>query len=525
MNIPLLIETLSYLRPSQIFHQLKVRLHQPKYRAVAVPAVLQFSQIVKPIDKPQCYNNSGSFTFLNLTSSFKGWNMNEYGALWAYNLNYMDWLQQKDITQEEGLKWIDKFIDDLPDNRVGLDPYPTALRIINWAKFFCQHPQCLDLRRRDSMYAQSILLSRKLEYHLLGNHLLEDAYAIFIASIFFNDNHLFGKANRLLASQLEEQILPDGAHYEQSPMYHCIMLDRLLDCVNFSDNNLLFDGQDTFTTLLREKASLMLGHLKSIVYQDGSIPLLNDAANGIAPTAQELFAYAERLHLHWAVQPLKECGYRKMGNDSMEIVADIGSIACSYQPGHSHADTFNYEMRIDGQPVIVDTGISTYNKNVRRQYERSTAAHNTVSVESRDSSRVWGGFRVGRRATVQIVKDTPSELVARHNGFGRHALHQRRFAFSSDELCIEDEIVGTGNDECVSYLHFSPRQHACFVSEADGLVKTGDIVIKIEGFARLELKRNQVATKYNKLEECDVLEMTFCHHLKYQIRTTFHTQM
>ena len=35
--------------------------------------------------------------------------------------------------------------------------------------------------------------------------------------------------------QLEEQILPDGAHYEQSPMYHCILLDRLLDAINIGE--------------------------------------------------------------------------------------------------------------------------------------------------------------------------------------------------------------------------------------------------------------------------------------------------
>lgn len=37
-------------------------------------------------------------------------------------------------------------------------------------------------------------------------------------------------------------------------------------------------------------------------------------------------------------------------------------IGPDYIPGHAHADTFNYELRIDGVPFIVDTGISTYNK-------------------------------------------------------------------------------------------------------------------------------------------------------------------
>ena len=45
----------------------------------------------------------------------------------------------------------------------------------------------------------------------------------------------------------------------------------------------------------------------------------------------------------------------------------------SYQPGHSHADTFNFELYIKNKPIIVDTGISTYENNQQRRYERSTS--------------------------------------------------------------------------------------------------------------------------------------------------------
>ena len=182
--------------------------------------------------------------------------MNEHGPLWAYNLNYMDWLEQEGVSEDECLLWIDRFIDEIPSNHVGLDPYPIALRVINWAKFFTRHPKGRNKRRIDSMYAQTLLLERKLEYHLLGNHLLEDAYALFITSIFFGDERLFSKAAHLLEEQLREQILPDGAHYEQSPMYHCIMLDRLLDCINFSANNQLFVHQETLTNNRRSAVRL-----------------------------------------------------------------------------------------------------------------------------------------------------------------------------------------------------------------------------------------------------------------------------
>ena len=81
---------------------------------------------------------------------------------------------------------------------------------------------------------------------------------------------------------------------------------------------------------------------------------------------------------------MKECGYRKLCSTHLEAVVDVGNITATYQPGHSHADTFNYELRIDCRPFVVDTGISTYNKTARRQYERSTSAHNTVTVGNKD---------------------------------------------------------------------------------------------------------------------------------------------
>lgn len=296
MSVFRYLETLRHLRLTQIVHQLKRRIYRPK---IGVESPLKthpdVSMCTEPIAKPYCYNSQGQFTFLNISDSFRDWNMDEHGMLWAYNLNYMDWLEQEGIGEQECLRWIDRFVDELPSNHIGLDPYPIALRVINWAKFFSKHPECRSKKRLDSMYAQTMLLNRSLEYHLLGNHLLEDSYALFIASFFFNDQKLYHKSSHLLEEQLQEQILQDGAHYEQSPMYHCIMLDRLLDCINFSKGNNLFDNQDAYTQKLIRKAAVMLGHLQSIVYHDGSIPMLNDSANDIAPSSEALFHYACRL--------------------------------------------------------------------------------------------------------------------------------------------------------------------------------------------------------------------------------------
>ncbi len=454
---------------------------------------LPFFRVV-PIDKLESVNDEG-VSFLNVKSEFLLWNDVSHGMLWAYNLNYMDWLCQEGMTYEEGAMWIDRFIDNIPTNKVGLDPYPIALRGINWIKFMSKFPDRIESNRlkrwNDSLFSQYLLLEKKLEWHLLGNHLLEDIYSLYIASIYFNDVQLFRKYSHLLRKQLNEQILPDGAHYEQSPMYHCILLDRLLDCINISA------GRSAEVELLSRYAIKMLGHLGEICYQNGEIPLLNDAAYNIAPKPYQIFDYARRLGLEWESIPMRECGYRKLSSDNMEAIVDVGNITATYQPGHTHADTLNYELRINGKPYIVDTGISTYDKNERRQFERGTIAHNCVSPGGKDSYEVWGGFRVGRRCRTEIVEDGEKLIEAWHDGFDRPC--RRRFQVSENDFVVEDWYDG----EAVSYIHL-----------AEGADENR---IRIEGATNVEIKDHQYSTEYNKFHSGRVVEMHFNGYLKYTI--------
>ena len=475
-------------------YQVKNRLIKPAYKVHDASGFkIQISGFkTEPIPKYKSVEGN-TFTFLNLEHEFAGWNFTENGMLWAYNQNYFDWINQEGISEERGCRWIDKFIKELPNNRIGLDPYPIALRSINWVKFFCQYPDFATKPRLDSLYSQLRLLEKKLEYHLLANHLLEDAYALYIGAAYFGDERLLKQASKLLYKQLNEQVLPDGAHYEQSVMYHCILLDRLLDCINIVQGSRFKVQGDA----LIQYAERMLGHLESIVWSDGSIPMVNDAAEGIAPTPSQIFDYAKRLGLKWEAIPMKECGYRKLKDEHLEAIVDVGNITATYQPGHTHADTFNYELRIDGKPFVVDTGISTYNKNVRRQLERSTIAHNCVSPNGQNSSEVWGGFRVGRRCHTEITENTES-IKGFHNGFAKPCL--RTFSLKDGAFSVVDKYDG----EAVSYIHLA--------ESAD------ESRIIIEGSDKIEIKPWKYSTEYNRFHDGKVMEIHFNGQIRYTIQ-------
>ena len=517
MKLRLILHTVLHLRMRQIVYQIWYRVFKSVYQSLSFAGEIARMDVVAFIRKPFSWDGK-NFSFLNLVSPFSSWNDTSQGMLWAYNLNYMDWLLQEGATYEEGEKWIDKFCQEISGNKVGLDPYPIALRGINWIKFIVQYADRIPIQKREVwtnlLYSQYCLLARKLEYHLLGNHLLEDAYSLYIASLYFQNNKLYRKASKLLKQELKEQILSDGAHYEQSPMYHCILLDRLLDCYNFSVHNVRFGQQREMNNFLEDKVKQMLGWLKAIIYEDGSLPLLNDSANGIAPTSREIFDYARRLGLIIEESRLKESGYRKIWLTWGEVILDVGGITASYQPGHSHADTFNYELRINGQPFIVDTGISTYNKTERRQWERGTAAHNTVVVNCQNSSEVWSGFRVGRRANVYIVEEQEGRIVAEHDGYGKKCRHQRSFIWDSFQcLKIIDKL--SSDKAAISYVHLAPE--VVILSQEGKIIETNQGILKIENADSIDLLDDFVSQEYNVLRPCKVVAIHFTKTITYKI--------
>ena len=188
---------------------------------------------------------------------------------------------------------------------------------------------------------------------------------------------------KLLISELDEQILNDGAHFELSPMYHQIILSRLLDSINLIKLNNEWK-KDDLLLFLEAKASLMVSWLKNITYSNGQIPMVNDATYDIAPQSKKLFSYAKDIGITHHQVPLSDSGYRKIITNNYELFIDVGNIGPDYQPGHAHSDTFNFELIKQGKAIFVDVGISTYEKTQKDKKERSTHSHNTVKIGSNE---------------------------------------------------------------------------------------------------------------------------------------------
>lgn len=491
--------TIIYLKPIQVFYQvyyiLANRINK-KPLDLSKKVNQTFTNLVYTISfENNSYEKKNKFRFLNISHHFEkkiDWELMKYGKLWQYNLSYFNFLNDKNLTAEDGLQLINHFIYSQNELKSSNEPYPISLRVINWIRFINRH-QIKESKIIDAIYLQASHLTKRLEYHLLGNHLLENAFCLLHAAKFFSDKNFYKISKAILIEQLNEQILEDGGHFELSPMYHQIILYRVLESIDILKNN-FEDSDEELLVFLLDKSSDMLCWLKNITFANGDIPLLNDSANGIAPSTSELQLFAQKLEIKSSNKQLSISGYRKFQNETYEAIVDIGQVGPSYQPGHAHADMLNLIIYKNHSPFLIETGTSTYQINARRHLERSTESHNTVVVNNQNQSEVWSGFRVARRAKIEVFEESLTTISAQSNGFV-NSPHRRKIDFSKQKIVILDKIIGEVTNAS-AHWHFHPE---AIIKIEENRVLINDAVIVFENFDKISLKDYYFASQFNQL--------------------------
>jgi uncharacterized heparinase superfamily protein len=392
-------------------------------------------------------------------------------SLWRYHVHYFDDLRSSDAERRHAWNQvlIERWLEEVrPGRGVGWDPYPTSLRIVNWVRYGLGTDKLSDRATR-SLAAQIRSLRANLEVHLLGNHLLANAKALLFGGAYFSGHEAsewLAKGLELLARELDEQVLPDGGHFERSAMYHSIVLEDVLDVLALAQAAPnAFEAPAEWRSL----ANRMRTWLATMCHPDGEIALFNDAAFEQAPSPAALDEYARRLGLGDVATPtgrvvtLESSGFVRVHVGDLFALCDVGEIGPSYLPGHAHADTLTYELSWRGRRWIVDSGASHYQPGPERLRQRSTAAHNTVEVDGESSSEVWGSFRVARRAhpfglRVNERSDTVA-ISCSHDGYRRlsgRVVHRRVWRCEPRRLEIEDTLAGQF-ESAVARAYFHPE--------------------------------------------------------------------
>jgi uncharacterized heparinase superfamily protein len=404
------------------------------------------------------------------------WRAAEMPKLWRYNLHYFDYLLWPEVSEARKAELITGWIaENPPETPDAWEPYTVSLRIVNWVKLFMR-PEWREQAAQvwlDSLADQAAWLARNLEYHILANHYLKNGKALLFAGLFFAGTDADAwrrKGLAILSGEAREQFLADGAHYELSPMYHAICTEDYLDALNLLRGTGVLSEPGS-AALFEQTARAALDFLVRVTFPDGDLPLFNDSAFDIAPATDALVAYGERLFGYRAparaereVVCFPAAGYfgARSGRDMWLV--DCGPVSPAYQPGHTHCDMLSFELAVDGQRVVVDSGVHDYEAGEKRRYSRSTAAHNTVTVDGAEQSELWGAFRVARRARPlrSEVRETADGVrfegaIRGFSTLSAGIVHRRVIEYAWDGVWrVMDMIEGRGRHVVESRLHVHP---------------------------------------------------------------------
>jgi uncharacterized heparinase superfamily protein len=144
----------------------------------------------------------------------------------------------------------------------------------------------------------------------------------------------------------------------------------------------------------------------------------------------------------------------------MRLIFDTGRLGPDYLPGHAHNDMLAILLDFEGRQIFTDTGVYEYAEGNCRLYCRSTAAHNTVSIDNLEQSEIWKSFRMGRRGHPNACRQDDTSLSCSHTGFSlwQPGLgHERTISFLENGFELTDRLSGAGRQTFKAYYHSAPE--------------------------------------------------------------------
>jgi hypothetical protein len=358
-------------------------------------------------------------------------------------------------------------------------------------------------------------IARHLSTYFSPNtHLLGEGLALYVAGRVLPEFKSAGRweniGRRILRNEAHRQVCRDGGHAERSAHYHHYALDFYLLALTIGrltddpDVDLFAEVTARMATFCRALASDD-GHLPTIGDDDGGslFPICDrqpaDAADSLSlaaallnrpelavghPPEETLWMLGgDRSQLRWPTSSqspesrlLADTGYAVLRSRTSHAILDVGPHGF-LNGGHAHADALSLVMSIEGRPLLVDPGTSTYTMDAeRRDLYRSTFMHNTLTVDGRWQSTPGSPFhwqssanarprfwRTGRGFDV---------VEGEHDGYLPH-LHRRAVLRDISGLwLIADHFLGHGDHRLDVRWHFDTGWQ---LAQADSHVATATV--------------------------------------------------
>jgi hypothetical protein len=346
-------------------------------------------------------------------------------------------------------------------------------------------------------------VERNLSYYFSPNtHLLGEALALYVSGRALPELAASPRradtGRRILIAEIGRQIADDGGHCERSTHYHRYTLDFYLLALATARAT----GDPIAAAF--ERAVVRLAAAARVLVDDrGRPPHLGDDDGGqLFPIAgrdcddwrdslalsasltgreefridsrceEEFWLLGGQRQLSAVTAPaetraistaLEQTGYfisRSRAGD--HLIIDGGRHG--YQNGgHAHADALSMTLTVRGRPLLIDPGTACYTIDAeRRDRFRSTAAHNTLTVDGRPQSVGSGPFHWAHTADAALHRwrttDGFDYFDGSHDGYAASPHRRRVFVLRGDLIAVADYIGGDGaRHSAAAHWHIAPE--------------------------------------------------------------------
>ncbi|MFC3124964.1 heparinase II/III family protein [Pseudoroseomonas globiformis] len=287
------------------------------------------------------------------------------------------------------------------------------------------------------------------------------------ASVALNEEAWIARCLRILPSEIERQILPDGAHVERSPGQLLLAVQDLIEIRNLLHGAGLEAPPHLGLALDRAAPALRLFR-----HGDGGLAQFNGTRDPGAALVDLVLTQGQARGR--APLILSEAGFQRLQAGRTLVIADVGPPpAGRVAPAPSglprgadrfhHAGTLGFELSVGRDRLIVNCGAAPAAEGEWRDALRATAAHSTLVLSDTNSSELREEGLGRRPEAVEAERQEANGaqwLDASHDGYrrGPGAIHRRRLYLSEsgDDLRGEDAVEGENLPGFAVRFHLHP---------------------------------------------------------------------
>lgn len=393
------------------------------------------------------------------------------------------------------MEWTEKFM--AKKNGPIWEAYSVSERIVNGILFYNCCSEYLEEKIRDKFVStvkeHAQFLKNHLEYRgrkNTNNHFLNNARALYFAGQFLKNEELSESGRLIFINELPTMLTSAGFLREESSHYHFLLTRSVLEVWWAARETKDFD----FANKIKSFAVKMIKRCHFFLMEDAAgnftMPLVGDVSPDFPPDwlisapfskiAADLLKednvfFSERINgsNNWSqlfgntlfvpaskhpVQEFYEAdGWLRLNMDKATVFWPLKPDGTINHHGHNDLNSFCFYYQ--GEPILIDQGRYSYEKNLLGRYGRTAKAHNSLLIDGHEQYFLdWHGL-MPKWALFDLVKITHEKtdrsllLSIRTSHFSRTF----RFKFDPNECVIDDDFTGRGRHSVASFFHASPN--------------------------------------------------------------------